>query len=45
MKVICGWCNKVLNETDNDKDVVSHGICKECANRLRKESGLDKKKK
>ena len=40
MLVICGWCKKVLGEVEGDIGEVSHGICKVCSKKLKKESGL-----
>lgn len=35
MKVICAWCGKVIQEGEPDKDgKVSHGACKECAEKI-----------
>ncbi|MBA7487183.1 hypothetical protein ES707_22745 [subsurface metagenome] len=44
MIVVCCVCNKVFKKTKRDKGVVSHGYCKECLKKVRKEMGLDKKK-
>lgn len=30
MKIICGWCNKVLVQEEKPNDVISHGICPDC---------------
>ena len=29
MKVICGWCKKILKDGSEDKGI-SHGMCKPC---------------
>ena len=34
LRVICAWCSKVLTEGDENAPV-SHGICEECAEKLR----------
>jgi len=44
MIVICCVCHRVMKKTDKDKGVISHTYCKRCLKKLRKESGLDKKK-
>jgi transcriptional regulator with PAS, ATPase and Fis domain len=31
MKAVCAWCNKVLKEIDDGDDVITHGMCKACA--------------
>ena len=38
MYTICAWCKKVLKDCDN-KELVSHGICKECVNRIENKIG------
>ncbi len=36
--VICAWCNKSLGEKDGKGITgVSHGICKDCLDKLTKE--------
>ena len=41
LKVICAWCKKLLRieeiDTENPNTVISHGICKKCKAKLRKE--------
>lgn len=39
MKVICAWCDKVLQEGSGDL-LASHGICSECFDRQMREEGL-----
>lgn len=34
MKSICAWCGKYLTG-DIDSDIISHGICKECAEKAK----------
>jgi PAS domain-containing protein len=34
MKVVCAWCQKVLEDDPSDRAEVSHGICTECRKRL-----------
>lgn len=44
MKRTCAWCNRHLGTTPTDtqpQDVVTHGICPECADKLYAELGLD----
>lgn len=31
MKAVCAWCTKVLEEIDDGDDVITHGMCKACA--------------
>lgn len=40
IKVICAWCNKALGTKEGGKapGEVSHGICKECGDKLIKET-------
>ena len=42
MQVICAWCKKVINNTEIEKafDEVSHGICKDCADKTISELGI-----
>ena len=30
MKVVCSWCKKVMRETPDHSDLLSHGICEDC---------------
>lgn len=43
MEVVCAWCKKLLYvvKVDVATEVKSHGICKECAKKLRKEKEQD----
>lgn len=34
MKVVCGWCGKHLKGDEQD-ELISHGICPECAAEMR----------
>jgi PAS domain-containing protein len=37
MKIVCAWCDKVLGEKNpsaTTDEVVSHGICQECAKKM-----------
>jgi hypothetical protein len=38
MKTICAWCKKHMDGDPAD-DVVSHGICKPCADKMRASPG------
>jgi hypothetical protein len=42
MKRVCAWCKKHLSGDPDDK-VISHGICKECAEKLYRENGIKEK--
>ena len=35
MKVVCAWCQKTIQEGPEAEAEVSHGICEECARRVR----------
>lgn len=39
MKVICGWCKKIIRDDENAKpeDPVSHGICPACFKEMLKD--------
>ena len=38
MKIICGWCKCFIwQEIPLDDGVIRHGICPDCAEKLRKE--------
>ena len=42
----CSWCGKEISR-DNDKSddgPKSHGICKDCDDKVREEAGLPKRK-
>lgn len=37
MKILCAWCDKTIDEKNSDSpsdDIISHGICPECAKKL-----------
>jgi PAS domain-containing protein len=34
MKIICAWCNKTLTEDLRPKAEVSHGICRDCMEKM-----------
>ena len=42
--LVCCVCHRVIKKTAKDKGVVSHGYCKKCLKKVRKEFGMDKKK-
>lgn len=37
LKTICAWCKKVISEVESEKDLISHGICEACAEKVEKE--------
>jgi len=39
MKAVCAWCNKVLEEIDDGNDLITHGMCKPCAESLMSRRG------
>jgi len=44
MKRVCAWCEKDMggiSQDDQAKQVVSHGMCGECANRIFTELGME----
>lgn len=43
MTVICAWCSKILRVTSTHTDLVSHGICKKCAEKAEREYKEGKK--
>lgn len=38
MKIICAWCKKDMGEKAPEHAGISHGICAECAKRVKEES-------
>jgi hypothetical protein len=40
MKVVCAWCDNVL-EYDNNDNINSHGICMVCAIKELEKAGID----
>ena len=38
MKKICAWCNKLLN--NGDEEPITHGMCAECFRKMMKKNGL-----
>ena len=37
IKIVCGWCGKDIGETgfvSSEKGKISHGICKECSEKM-----------
>lgn len=42
MKVLCCVCSKLIRETKEDKDVVSHTWCEFCLRLFRWKNGLKK---
>lgn len=40
MTVLCAWCGKVIHGELRVGEVVSHGLCPSCDEKLRKEAGL-----
>ena len=43
MKQVCAWCMKVIGETPSvgeDENVISHGMCDECALHLEAQGGM-----
>jgi hypothetical protein len=45
MKVICAWCGKYLHTVKAiSPGKISHGICKECDEKIREESEVFEKK-
>lgn len=41
---ICAWCKKIIKKRDIPGNRDSHGICKDCAEKIRKKHGLNNKK-
>jgi hypothetical protein len=37
MKVICGWCDRDMGEKLGPDNLISHGICKQCSDKIRQE--------
>lgn len=37
MLIICAWCSKHLTGDINEKLNISHGMCKTCSNKLKRE--------
>ena len=37
MKIVCAWCHKTISEGDEQDSPVSHGICQECAKKVKQE--------
>jgi DNA-directed RNA polymerase subunit RPC12/RpoP len=37
LKKVCSWCKKEMGEVDSVEEGISHGICPECAAKVRKE--------
>lgn len=47
MKRICAWCNKAMEDGDGvlvDDEVVTHGICSDCADNIEFQLGVSIKK-
>ncbi|WP_435549740.1 hypothetical protein [Desulfobacterium sp. N47] len=39
VQIVCAWCKKPMGIKPGDSDLpISHGICPECANKLRSET-------
>jgi hypothetical protein len=34
MKIVCAWCEEVIR--DSDADLISHGICDKCRDKMLK---------
>ena len=41
MKVECAWCGKDMGEKLGPKDTTSHGICKECFDKVSQELEIE----
>lgn len=37
IKMVCAWCKEEMGEVESVEDGISHGICPECAAKVRKE--------
>lgn len=40
LRTVCSWCSKVIAEGDDPTAPVTHGICDDCADNMRKEAAL-----
>jgi DNA-directed RNA polymerase subunit RPC12/RpoP len=41
LKEVCAWCKKELGEKEGVEEGVTHGICPECSNKVRRENNLE----
>jgi hypothetical protein len=41
LKVVCAWCNSILEYSRIDDGIISHGICMTCAIKFLEEQGID----
>jgi len=42
MITVCAWCGKTISKQGND-DRISHGCCKECEAKIRKETNIQRR--
>jgi hypothetical protein len=42
LKEVCAWCKKEMGEKEGVEGGITHGMCPECEDKIRKENNMDR---